>query len=252
VLSRLGRVFFRVPIGDFHCGMRAFRRDRILALRLHTDGMEFVSEMIVRAALNNLTIVEVPTTLRPDGRSRGAHLRTWHDGWRHLRFLLAFSPRWLLLYPALLAVLLGAVGLTWLSFGTVSIGNAELSVQSMLAFATLLIVGLQTLGLFVLARTYAAHVGLLPHSRRLQHVLERVTLERGILLGTLCTLAGIGLYVLALVNWGLKKFGQLDAVHTMRVPIAGTVLIVIGIQLVFISFTVSLLQVSPSSETADR
>jgi hypothetical protein len=252
VLSRLGRVFFRVPIGDFHCGMRAFRRDRILALRLHTDGMEFASEMIVRAALNNLTIVEVPTTLRPDGRSRGAHLRTWHDGWRHLRFLLAFSPRWLLLYPALLAVLLGAVGLTWLSFGTVSIGNAELSVQSMLAFATLLIVGLQTLGLFVLARTYAAHVGLLPHSRRLQHVLERVTLERGILLGTLCTLAGIGLYVLALVNWGLKKFGPLDAVHTMRVPIAGTVLIVIGIQLVFISFTVSLLQVSPSSETADR
>jgi hypothetical protein len=110
VLSFIGRVFFRAKIGDFHCGLRGFRRDAILGLNLRTSGMELASEMVVRAAVVNLNIAEVPTTLAVDGRSRPPHLRTWHDGWRHLRFLLMFSPRWLFLYPGLALVILGAIG----------------------------------------------------------------------------------------------------------------------------------------------
>ncbi len=142
VLSRLGRLFFKIGVGDFHCGMRAFRRDKILALGLQTEGMEFASEMVVRASLAHLRIDEVPTVLRPDGRSRPPHLRTWRDGWRHLRFLLAFSPRWLFFYPAFALAVVGALGLGWLSFGPQRVGNVTFSVQTMLAFATSLIVGL--------------------------------------------------------------------------------------------------------------
>src|SRR5918994_423648 len=123
VLSWVGRLFFKVPINDFHCGMRGFARDRILGLGLTTTGMEFASEMVVRAAIGGLTITEVPTTLKPDGRSREPHLRTWRDGWRHLRFLLAFSPRWLFLYPAVFLVVLGTVVFTRLAVGPVSIGS---------------------------------------------------------------------------------------------------------------------------------
>jgi glycosyltransferase involved in cell wall biosynthesis len=148
VLSRLGRLFFQVPIHDFHCGMRGFRRDRIMALGLRTRGMEFASEMIVRAALANLTIIEVPTTLHPDGRSRAPHLKTWRDGWRHLRFLLAFSPRWLFLYPALTLMTVGLVGLIALAPGPIAIGDVSLDVQTMVGAATLLIIGLQMAALW--------------------------------------------------------------------------------------------------------
>jgi hypothetical protein len=252
VLSWLGRKFFRIPIGDFHCGMRAFRRDRMLALELRTDGMEFASEMVVRSALNRLRIVEVPTTLRPDGRSRGAHLRTWHDGWRHLRFLLAFSPRWLLIYPALVTMTVGVIGLVTLAFGPKDLAGVEFSLQTMLAAATLVIVGLQALGIAVIARSYAAHLGLLPASDRLQRAIERITIDRGILTGGLVILAGIGLYIAALVEWGSSSFGNLNVVHTMRVPIIGTVLIIAGLQLLMVSFTLSLATINPHNSIATR
>jgi glycosyltransferase involved in cell wall biosynthesis len=240
VLSRVGQVFFHIPIGDFHCGMRAFRRDRIRTLGLQTDGMEFASEMVVRASLSQLKITEVPTTLRPDGRSRAAHLRTWHDGWRHLRFLLAFSPRWLLRYPAITMLAVGTIGLVWLWFGPISVAGIEFSLQTMLAFATMVIVGLQALGLSVVSRVYAAHLGMLPPSRRIQQTLERLTLERGLFTGIVLTLAGIAAYATTFAIWGSKKFGQLDVIHTMRGPIIGTVLIVAGGQLIMVSFTISL------------
>jgi glycosyltransferase involved in cell wall biosynthesis len=190
VLSRLGRLFFHIPIGDFHCGMRAFRRDAIRALEMRTEGMEFASEMVVRASLAKLNITEVPTVLRKDGRTRAPHLRTWRDGWRHLRFLLAFSPRWLLLYPALVISALGLIGLVWLSLGPQTVGGVSFSIQTMLACATGVIVGVQGLGLAAVSRSYAAHLNLLPISARLERLLDRVTLERGLVIGAAAILCG--------------------------------------------------------------
>jgi len=240
VLSLVGRLFFKIPVGDFHCGMRAFRRDKILALGMRTDGMEFASEMVVRASLTKLAITEVPTTLRPDGRSRAPHLRTWRDGWRHLRFLLAFSPRWLMVYPALILLIVGGIGLLWLSFGPYQVGAVAFSVQTMLACATAVIAGVQTLGLAIVSRSYAAHLGLLPSSERLENWLERVTLERGLVIGVIAVLLGVAAFVVALVRWGSQGFGALDPMTTMRVPILGMVFIIGGLQLIMVSFTMSL------------
>ena len=244
VLSLLGRVFFRVPIGDFHCGMRAFRRDRVLGLGLRTSGMEFASEMVVRGSLNHLRITEVPTTLRPDGRSRASHLRTWRDGWRHLRFLLAFSPRWLLFYPSVALQLVGLVGMLWLSFGPQRIGGVGFGLHSMLAFATMFVLGQQGAGLAVIARSYAAHLGLLPPpSGRTILRIARISLERGLVVGALLVVLGIGCFGLALSRWGAAGFGALDVVDTMRVPVLGMVLDVTGFQLITVSFALSLTRI---------
>ncbi|HET8969536.1 MAG TPA: glycosyltransferase family 2 protein [Candidatus Nanopelagicales bacterium] len=242
VLSFLGRLFFKVPIGDFHCGIRAFRRDRALDLGLQTTGMEFASELVVRASLANWKIVEVPTRLQPDGRSRAPHLRTWRDGWRHLRFLLAFSPRWLFLYPALVLLLVGLAGMAVLAFGPRRLGGIGIDVQSLLAFATMTILGVQALGLAIVSRSYAAHLGLLPRSPRVERLLARFTLEYGVLAGTLLVLVGAGFFVAAFVMWGSTGFGQLD-VASIRVPIFGMVLTIGGFQLLLVSFTMSLTRV---------
>ena len=243
VLSRLGRLFFKIPVGDFHCGMRAFQRNRIRELGMQTNGMEFASEMVVRASLNGFHIVEVPTTLRPDGRSRPPHLRTWRDGWRHLRFLLAFSPRWLLLYPALVVLGFGLLGLIVLSFGQWEVAGVTFSLQTMLACATAVIVGLQAVGLAIVARSYATHLNLLPSSQRIERALERFTLERGLIAGGILLLAGIFAFMTAVAHWGSTGFRQLDVLTTMRLPIIGMVLIVAGIQLIMVSFTMSLTQI---------
>jgi glycosyltransferase involved in cell wall biosynthesis len=241
VLSWAGRLFFKIPVGDFHCGMRAFRRDRILALGMQTEGMEFASEMVVRASLNGLRIEEVPTRLRPDGRSRAPHLRTWRDGWRHLRFLFAFSPRWFLLYPGLAMLAVGLLGMGWLAVGDLTIGGLTFGIHTMLACATAVVTGLQVTGVAVIARSYASHLGMLPRSARLEKWLERTTLERGLLLGTVLALAGITCFVIAVVQWGSTGFGVLDPVSTMQLPLLGMVLIVGGAQLAVVSFAVSLI-----------
>ncbi len=243
VLSMLGRLFFHIPVGDFHCGIRAFRRDKMLELGLTTPGMEFASEMVVRASLADLRIREVPTILRPDGRSRPPHLRTWRDGWRHLRFLLAYSPRWLLLYPSILFQLLGLAGMLWLSVGPRTVGGVVFDVHSLLAFATMFVLGVQGLGLAVIARSYAAHLGLLAPSLRLVKGLARFSLERGLVLGGLLLLLGVACFVVAVSSWGAGGFGPLDVVQSMRLPIVGTVLAVTGFQLITVSFTLSLTQI---------
>ena len=242
VLSTLGRRFFKISIGDFHCGMRAFRRDKILALGLRTRGMEFASEMVVRAAHGHLRIVEVPTVLHKDGRSRPPHLRTWRDGWRHLRFMLAFSPRWLLLYPALALTVIGAAGLLWVGTGPRTVHGVGLDVQTLLAFATFVIVGVQLAGLSIVARSYAAHLGLLPSSPRVERALERFTLEQGLVAGAVAFLGGVALFIWSLANWASHKFGPLVVFATMRFQIVGMLLIVVGVQLAMVSFTMSLTQ----------
>lgn len=240
VLSFVGRLFFKGDIGDFHCGIRAFRTDKARALGLRTTGMEFASELVVRASVANWKIAEVPTVLRPDGRSRPPHLRTWRDGWRHLKFLLAFSPRWLFYYPALFLLAVGMVGMGFLAFGPQRVGGIGLDLISLLGFATMVMLGAQALGLAVVARSYAAHLGLLPPSRRLIEFLERYTVEHGLALGVASFLVGVALFVGALVSWGSTGFGALDIVSSARVPVFGMVFCVVGFQLLLISFAMSL------------
>ncbi|WP_138180368.1 glycosyltransferase family 2 protein [Nakamurella multipartita] len=240
VLSKLGRLFFGVPVGDFHCGIRAFDRDKVSALGMRTPGMEFASEMVVRSSLAGLRIEEVPTTLRPDGRSGSPHLRTWRDGWRHLSFLLALTPRWLMLYPALVLFSVGGLGLLALALGPKQVGNVVFSVQTMLACATGVIAGLQLLGLAVVTRSYAARLGLLPPNDRLERMLERVTLDRGVVVGGVLLTLGVVAFVVALLVWGSHGFGALDPMSTMRLPILGMVLVLGGLELIMVSFTVSL------------
>jgi glycosyltransferase involved in cell wall biosynthesis len=239
VLSWLGRKFFRLSINDFHCGLRGFRRDRIMSLGMQTTGMEFASEMVVRSAQHQLRIVEVPTTLRPDGRTRAPHLRTWRDGWRHLRFLLAFSPRWLFLYPAYAMILVGLTATIGLLVTPLHVDRVTFDVQTMLVAATSLIVGIQVAALALVSRAYATRLGMMPPSRKLDRLLDRFTLEWGVLVGVLCALLGVGVFVLALLHWRSTGFGPLPA-RDMRVPLAGMVLIVAGVQTVLVSFTLSL------------
>jgi hypothetical protein len=243
VLSRMGRLLFRIPVRDFHCGIRAFRRDRMIELGLRTSGMEFASEMVVRASLAQLKIVEVPTTLRPDGRSRSPHLRTWRDGWRHLRFLLAFSPRWLLFYPSLALQGIGLAGLVWLAVGPQMVGDVGFGPHSMLACATMFMLGVQGLGLAVISRSYASHLGLLLPSARLARMVSRFSLERGLLIGGLLFLLGTACFLAALTSWGATGFGALDASDTMQVPIIGMVLTVTGFQVIIVSFTMALTRI---------
>jgi glycosyltransferase involved in cell wall biosynthesis len=240
VLSFIGRLFFRGDIGDFHCGIRAFRADKARALGLRTTGMEFASELVVRASVADWRITEVPTVLRPDGRSRPPHLRTWRDGWRHLKFLLAFSPRWLFYYPALVLLLFGIVGMGLLAFGPQRVAGIGFDLISLLVFATMTMLGAQALGLAVVARSYAAHLGLLPPSRRIIEFLERYTVEHGLALGVTSFLVGVVLFVAAFVSWGATGFGALDIVSSARVPVFGMVFCVVGFQLLLISFAMSL------------
>jgi hypothetical protein len=239
VLSFIGRRMFRVPVGDFHCGMRGFRRDRVLDLDLTTTGMEFASEMVVRSAVSGLDIAEVPTKLRPDGRSRRPHLRTWRDGWRHLRFLLTLSPRWLLLYPGLALVLVGGVAFGVLAAGRVTIGGVTFDVQTMTAAATALVVGLQAVGLAVVSRAMAARYGLLPPSRRLDRWSARLPLEVGMAVGGVLGLLGLAAFVVAVLRWQDRSFGRL-ATDDMRLPLLGLLLVVAGAQVLFVSFLLAL------------
>jgi glycosyltransferase involved in cell wall biosynthesis len=251
VLSWVGRLFFRVPINDFHCGMRGFRRDRVMELGLTTVGMEFASEMVVRSAINGLHITEVPTTLKPDGRSRAPHLRTWRDGWRHLRFLLAFSPRWLFLYPAVFLVVAGAAVFTRLAVGPVTIGSVTFDIQTMIAAASAIIVGLQAGVLAMVSRAYASALGLLPRSDRVERILDRFTLEWGLIAGFAMTVAGIGSFVVAVLNWRETDFGVLTT-EDMRLPLLGMLLIVAGSQVILGSFLLSLTRIGEGEDAVAK
>lgn len=242
VLSFLGRLFFRIPVHDFHCGMRGFRRERVRSLELRTTGMEFASEMVVRASLAKLKIVEVPTTLARDGRSRPPHLRTWRDGWRHLKFLLAFSPRWMFLYPSLVLLTLGVFGMAVLSLGPLQVGSVVFDVQTMVVSAAAVVLGVQGAGLALATRAFAASLGLLPASIRLDRLLDRFALERGLVVGALVALLGCLFFVAAVVNWQGTGFAHL-APGDIRIPLIGLVLVVTGAQMILVSFMLSLTRI---------
>lgn len=241
ILTAIGRLFFKCPVHDFHCGMRAFRKDSYLALTLRTTGMEFASEMVIKATLAGHRITEVPVTLYPDGRSRAPHLRSWRDGWRHLRFMLLFSPRWLFMFPGIAAASLGLLGLVSLCAKSVIFGKVVLDVGTMMVSSMAWLIGLQLLWFAVFTRTVAVSGGLLPPNRRLESLLKTYTLEWGVLLGIGMCLAGGGWLLTAFLGWHQAGFRGLDYGLNLRRIIPATTLIVTGIQFLFGSFFIGVL-----------
>lgn len=230
VLSFIGRLFFRARIGDFHCGLRGFSRNAILGLGLVAPGMEFASEMIAKAALAGLQITEVPTTLQPDGRGRPPHLRTWRDGWRHLRFLLLFCPRWLFLYPGLTLLLIGLLGFTLLQHGPVNLVSVGLDIHTLLYMAAATVLGAQMVQLAVLTKWMGILSGVVPPQRWLQRLGPYLKLETGLILGLLLGLTGLGWSASLALDWRAHGYGAMDPGETMRSAIPAVTLMILGIQ----------------------
>ena len=243
VLSAIGRFLFKTPIGDFHCGLRGFNKDAIQNLSLGTKGMEFASEMVVKASLHGLKIAEVPTTLSPDGRSRAPHLRTWRDGWRHLRFLLLYSPRWLFFYPGLAAMLFGIMLVIWLSDGPKSLMGVELDVHTMFVATQFIIIGYQLALFSAFARVFASTSGLLPETNILKFFRRHATLERGLAAGGMFFIIGLYGIISAAASWGASGFEEVQNMETFRLIIPSGTLLCIGVQTVFSSFLLTFLSV---------
>jgi hypothetical protein len=241
VLTGLGRLFFRAPCGDFHCGMRGFQRDAALAMDLQSTGMEFASEMVVKATLLGMRISEVPTTLSPDGRSRRPHLRTWRDGWRHLRFLMLFSPRWLFLYPGALLMLAGIIAGAWILPGPRRVGGVVLDVHTLTYAAAAVLIGFQSIAFAVFTKVFAITEGLLPEDPRVNRIFSVITLEVGLVVGAAFLLAGLAASVWALSSWGAGSFGALDPEKMLRIIIPAALALALGCQIVLTSFFLSVL-----------
>ena len=241
VLTGLGRLFFRSPCGDFHCGLRGFSKAAIQCLDLRTTGMEFASETVVKASLHGLRITEVPTTLSVDGRNRPPHLRSWRDGWRHLRFLLLYSPRWLFLYPGLLLMLIGTMVSGWLLVGPRVVDGITLDVHTFLYAAIAIVIGYQTVIFAIFTKVFAITEGLVPEDPRLKTLFRYIRLETGILAGALLLATGIGLSIYALSFWSATSFGPLDPSRTLRLVIPAVTAIALGLQTVLSSFFLSIL-----------
>ena len=248
-LSGLGRLLFRVPVHDFHCGLRGFSKAALESLDLQTDGMEYASEMVIKASLLRLRIAEVPTTLGIDGRGRTPHLRPWRDGWRHLRLMLLFSPRWLFLYPGIVLMVLGSVIGLWLLPAPRVIGGIELDVHTLLYCAMAVLIGFQATCFAVLANTYAIDQGLLAEDSRIWSASRRVTLELGLAVGAGLVLIGLAASVAAIWDWGEQSFGHLDPSRTLRAVIPSALALTLGCQVALSSFFLSILGLKVTSRT---
>lgn len=250
VLSFLGRLFFRTGIGDFHCGLRAFSATAYRRMDLRTTGMEFASEMVIKAVLFGLRVEEVPTVLRKDGRDRPPHLRPWRDGWRHLRFMLLFSPRWLFFYPGLTLMLAGLAGVVTLWPGPLQLGRVQLDVHTMLFAALAVLLGFQAVSFAVLGKFFALRAGLRQPEEKFQAGLRILTLETGLLAGAGLLLAGVALWGGALWYWGGHGFGPLNPVQTLRWVIPGALCLMLGGQLVLTSFLLGVLRLDTRADSA--
>jgi glycosyltransferase involved in cell wall biosynthesis len=244
LLSFAGRRFFHTPIGDFHCGLRGFDRAAILELRLRTTGMEFASEMVVKATLLGLNVTEVPTTLSPDGRTRKPHLRPFRDGWRHLRFLLLFSPRWLFLYPGYALLIIGLFLGTLLIRGPLRLGDRfELDIHTFLVAAMLILVGLQSVSFAVIARRFASRYGFIPRSQTFDSVLQALTLERVLAAAVILIIGGVAALLWGFGQWAARDFGPLNPTTTLRVMILAMTALVAGLQLILTGFLSSMIEI---------
>lgn len=245
VLSGIGRLFFGSPCGDFHCGLRGFNKKAIERLGMQTNGMEFASEMIVKATLHGLKIAEVPTTLSPDGRSRAPHLRSWRDGWRHLRFLLTYSPRWLFLYPGLMLIALGLTLLFWLLPGVQYIGRIALDIHTLVYASGLIMLGLQAVMFSIFTKLFCINLRLLPPDPLFRRLLRAFTLERGLVIGAALVIGGAVGSIYAFLHWEGAAFGPQQPQELMRIVVPSLTAMLAGMEIVFASFFLSVLQLTP-------
>jgi glycosyltransferase involved in cell wall biosynthesis len=241
ILSALGKLFFSSQVDDFHCGLRAFRRESVLSLGLKTHGMEFASEMVVKASLKNLRITQVPITLRKDGRSGPPHLRSWRDGWRHLRFMLLYSPLWLFIFPGCFLTVFGLIGFIILISAPVKVGFITFDLNSLLVVSTAMVVGFQVLGLGIFIKAYAVNSGLLPGKNFWLQVVKGRPVEWGICIGLLFALAGAGVLFQEVLTWKSVGFGALSYQSSLRAVITAVTGIGLGIQTMVYGFALAII-----------
>jgi glycosyltransferase involved in cell wall biosynthesis len=244
ILSGIGRLLFKPNVGDFHCGIRGFSKSAFERMDLRTMGMEFASEMVIKATLKHMNVVEVPTTLSPDGRSRPPHLRPYRDGWRHLRFMLLFSPNWLFLYPGMLLLLAGLLVGGALFPHPVTIHGVRFGIDTLIYCATMAEVGFQLLLFAVLSRMFADQEGLFPNSRWTAALGQLLKLERGTLIGGALVISGVAMVFRALSIWSATHFGTLDADSFTRLVVCSSLLISTGMEFIFSSCLFSILQLN--------
>lgn len=241
VLTMIGRVFFGIGVSDFHCGMRAFTKKSVLGLDLVTTGMEWASEMIIKAKLSGLKMTEVPITLYKDGRDRPSHLRPWRDGWRHLRFMLLHSPKWLFIIPGLVFLLLGLSGGGLLMQGMVRVGKANLDVHSLLVMSFMVLLGIQMVFAGIFARLYTYIAGIHPYDEKFDRAVRRITLEKLLVVSLLVGVAGLTGLTHVIWKWYQSGFPALDYQVTMRRVIPSLTLIAVSVQGTVNGFMLSVL-----------
>jgi len=241
LLSAIGKILFRAEAGDFHCGIRGFSKSAFQQMDLRTTGMEFASEMVIKAKLMGLKMTEVPASLSPDGRSHPPHLLPYRDGWRHLRFMLMSSPRWLFLYPGSLLILLGLAGCAWLLPGPRFIFGIGLDVHTLLYAFVSVLMGFQLVAFAVFTKVFAISEGLLPEDARLNRAFRYITLETGLAVGGLLIAVGIGGSIFAVSGWAKESFGALDAGHMLRIVMPSVFSLTLGVQIICSSFFLSIL-----------
>jgi glycosyltransferase involved in cell wall biosynthesis len=251
ILSGIGKLFFKTPINDFHCGLRGFSKESALKMDLHSSGMEFASEMVIKASLLKMNICEIPTTLSPDGRDRPPHLQTWRDGWRHLRFMLIYSPRWLFLYPGIFMMLIGLILSTWTFFSPITINSVEFDIHSLLYFNAIILIGFNMVLFSIQSRYYGHRVGLLPKSEKISKFVNHFTLERGLFLGIILIFLGFSMALWAFSIWAQSQFGNINPRSTMRIAIPSISIILMGTQTIFSSFFISILGIKTKKIISD-
>jgi len=252
VLSRIVRILFHTPVSDSHCGLRAFTKAALEKMDLRTGGMELASEIVIKASKAKLKTAEIPITLHPDARDRAPHLRSFRDGWRHLRYILMMAPNWLFILPGMTALAVGAALIGILLPGPLEVGAVTLDVHTMLLGMALVLLGvyLVVLGCFVKVFTHTEKLGV-GGSRALGNLLRRVKLEHGLLFSGALIVLGFAGDCWFLLTWKNTGFGILDVKHAMRLAIPFTTLLVVGIELMFASFFLSMLGISRESYVGD-
>ena len=241
ILSGIGKLFFHSPCSDFHCGMRAFRKDSFQKMDIRSSGMEFASEMVVKATLLEMQISEVPTTHSAAGRSRPPHLRPFRDGWRHLRFLLMYSPRWLFLYPGLILIALGLMGCAWLLTGARVVYGVRFDVHTLLYALVAVLLGFQLVAFAVFTKVFAMTEGLLPEDLRFNQLFQWVKLETGLTIGGLMVLAGLSGSAFTIFDWARGSFSGFNDLPMLRLVMLSVFSLTLGAQIVFSSFFLSIL-----------
>ena len=241
MFSFLARWWFRSPLHDVYCGLRGFRKDVYCLLDQRCTGMEFATEMIIKASLHGAKITEVPITLHPDGRKdRAPHLRTFRDGWRTIRLFFMCSPRWLFLVPGLVLIFLGLAGYA-IAMPGITLGAVTFDAHTLLFASLAILCGYQSILFAILTKTFAINEGLLPEDPRMNRFFKLINLERGLITSSITLLVGLALLITAINQWRLTSFGQLDYAQTMRLVVPGATLTAIGFQTILSSFFVSIL-----------